>query len=149
MKTKTNAEDTRNLLLKEHALLRGQLAEQKEKCKEITEKIDKVNRDLVQCQSIEAKSDPELQGIVEDYDKALREVKDKYFQMIQRVREHWLSRADVVATFMEARNLTFETAQVQYARMKKIFNNEEILQLLEQGLNLEVTLKPDYKLARK
>lgn len=58
--------------------------------------------------------------------------------MIETVLTEKISRADVVATLMKARKVTYETAQSQYSRMKNIWSNPDILAQLKAG---EITLK--------
>lgn len=75
---------------------------------------------------------------VQGYDQHIQEAESYYVQMIELVLTEKISRADVVATLMRARGITFETAQSQYSRMKKMWEKPEILDQLKKG---EITLK--------
>jgi hypothetical protein len=81
---------------------------------------------------------PKLLEAVQGYDKHVQEAETYYVQMIELVLEHKINRADVVATLMRARGITFETAQSQYSRMKNLWSDPTILQKLKNG---EITLK--------
>lgn len=75
---------------------------------------------------------------ISGYDQHVAEAESYYIQMIELVLTEKISRADVVATLMRARSITFETAQSQYSRMKGIWSNPDILAKLKSG---EITLK--------
>lgn len=79
-----------------------------------------------------------LLAAISSYDQHIQEAETYYVEMIELVLTEKISRADVVATLMRARKITFETAQSQYSRMKKMWENPEVLKQLKAG---EITLK--------
>lgn len=86
----------------------------------------------------EPKPHPKLLAAISNYDQHIQEAETYYVEMIELVLTEKINRADVVATLMKARKITFETAQSQYSRMKKMWENPEILKQLKNG---EITLK--------
>lgn len=87
---------------------------------------------------VAAEANEELVGIMETYDENVAAAEKSFVEMIEYIQENQLDRATVIASMMKARGLTFEAAQVQYSKMKKIFNNEEVLADLKAG---KITLK--------
>lgn len=91
-----------------------------------------------------AKAKPEptanegLVAVLEQYDVAVEQAETFFIEFVEYIQEHQLDRATVVASMMKARSVTFETAQSQYSRMKKLLNNEEVLADLKAG---KITLK--------
>lgn len=81
---------------------------------------------------------PKLLAAITKYDEHIQEAETYYVEMIELVLTEKISRADVVATLMKARKVTFETAQSQYSRMKKMWEKPEILEQLKKG---EITLR--------
>lgn len=86
----------------------------------------------------EAKVHPTLLEKIKSYDESVQQAESYYVEIIKIIQTEKVSRADVVATLMRARGITFETAQSQYSRMKNIWQNPEVLKQLENG---EITLK--------
>lgn len=86
----------------------------------------------------EATANEELVGLFESYDEKVQEAEEIFVQLVELIQEKQLDRATVVASMMQARGINYESAQSQYSRMKKIFNNEEVLQELKDG---KITLK--------
>ena len=86
----------------------------------------------------EATPHPKLLEAIKGYDSHIREAETYYVSIIELVLENKINRADVVATLMKARGISFETAQSQYSRMKKMWENPDVLQKLKNG---EITLK--------
>lgn len=86
----------------------------------------------------EAKVHVGLLECIKQYDTHVAEAETYYIEMIEIIQTEQISRADVVATMMKARGISFETAQSQYSRMKGIFSNKEVLEKLKNG---EITLK--------
>jgi hypothetical protein len=75
---------------------------------------------------------------VEKYDETVAQAETYFIELVEFIQTKQLDRATVVASMMRARGITFETAQSQYSRMKKIFNNETVLEELKAG---KITLK--------
>ena len=86
----------------------------------------------------EAKVHQGLETLIKSYDTACEKAESYYIQIIEEIQKNKISRADVVATLMRARGITFETAQSQYSRMKGIWQNEEVLKQLKAG---EISLR--------
>jgi len=86
----------------------------------------------------EAKVHDALLNKIKAYDETMQKAESYYVDIIKIIQTEKVSRADVVATLMRARGITFETAQSQYSRMKNIWQNPEILKQLENG---EITLR--------
>lgn len=86
----------------------------------------------------EATANEELVGLFESYDEKVQEAEEIFVELVELIQEKQLDRATVVASMMQARGINYESAQSQYSRMKKIFNNEEVLQELKDG---KITLK--------
>lgn len=83
-------------------------------------------------------ANPGLVAILEEYDTAVEQAETFFIQFVEYIQTNELDRATVVASMMKARGVTFETAQSQYSRMKKLLNNEEVLADLKAG---KITLK--------
>lgn len=86
----------------------------------------------------EATANAELVGLFESYDETVAQAESIFVELVELIQTKQLDRATVVASMMKARGVNYETAQSQYSRMKKIFNNEEVLQELKDG---KITLK--------
>lgn len=86
----------------------------------------------------EAKVHPALEALIKSYDTTVQKAESYYVEIIETVQRDKISRADVVATLMRARGISFETAQSQYSRMKGIWQNPEVLRQLKSG---EITLR--------
>lgn len=87
---------------------------------------------------VEAKADEELVALFEGYDENVAAAEKSFIELLEHIQEKQLDRATVVASIMKARGCNFETAQQHYARMKKIYNNEEVLADLKAG---KITMK--------
>lgn len=79
-----------------------------------------------------------LVSLFEKYDEKVSEAESYFVQLVEHIQTNELDRNTVVASMMRARGITYETAQSQYSRMKKIFNDETVLQELKEG---KITLK--------
>lgn len=86
----------------------------------------------------EATANEELVALFEKYDEGVRQAESYFVELVEFIQDNNIDRATCVASMMIARGLNFETAQTQYSRLKKIFNNEEVLQELKDG---KITLK--------
>ena len=86
----------------------------------------------------EATPNPELVKIIESYDGKVEEAESFFIKWVECVQENQLDRDTVVVSMMKARGVTYETAQSQYSRMKKLLNDENVLQELKEG---KITLK--------
>ncbi len=86
----------------------------------------------------EPEANEELVGLFEKYDQVVEQAETYFIEMVEHIQKNQLDRATVVKSMMKARGITYETAQSQYSRMKKIFNNEEVLKDLKEG---NITLK--------
>lgn len=86
----------------------------------------------------EAKPNEELVGLFVDYDENVEKAESSFIKMVEFIQTNEVDRATVVLSMMKARKCTYETAQSQYSRMKKILNNEEVLNDLKNG---NITLK--------
>jgi hypothetical protein len=82
---------------------------------------------------VEATPNEELVGLFVQYDETVEKAESYFIQLVELIQKRQLDRATVVVSMMRARKITFETAQSQYSRMKKIFNNEEVLKELKDG----------------
>lgn len=81
----------------------------------------------------DAKPNEELIGLFESYDEHVAAAEKAFVEMVEFIQENQIDRATVIASMMKARSLSFESAQKEYGTMKKIFNNEEVLQELKDG----------------
>ena len=86
----------------------------------------------------EAKVHTGLLTLIKGYDDTVAKAESYYIEITELIQSEKLSRADVVATLMKARGITYESAQSQYSRMKQIWQNPEVLAKLKSG---EITLK--------
>lgn len=86
----------------------------------------------------EAKVHTNLLEKIKLYDESVAKAESYYVEIIEIIQTEKVSRADVVATLMKGRGISFETAQSQYSRMKNIWQSPEVLQQLKDG---EITLK--------
>lgn len=88
---------------------------------------------------VEAVANEELVALFESYDEAVSKAESYFVELVEYIQDHQVDRATVVASMMRARGINYETAQSQYSRMKKIYNNEEVLQELKDGkINLKI-----------
>lgn len=92
--------------------------------------------------AVKVKAEPvaneQLVAILEQYDLKVEQAESFFIEFVEFIQENQLERGIVVASMMKARSITFESAQSQYSRMKKLLNNEEVLQELKDG---KITLK--------
>lgn len=86
----------------------------------------------------DAKPNEELVGLFESYDEAVAKAESVFVELVELIQDKQLDRNTVVVSMMQARGINYETAQTQYSRMKKIFNNEEVLEELKAG---KITMK--------
>jgi len=87
---------------------------------------------------VEPKPNEQLVSIFVKYDEVVEQAESYFIELVEFIQKNQLPRDTVVASMMRARKITYETAQSQYSRMKKIFNNEEVLAELKEG---KITLK--------
>lgn len=73
-----------------------------------------------------------------NYDSAMAEAERFYVEIIELIQGSNISKADVIATIMDARKIAYETAAGHFTKMKNIWTSPEILQKLKAG---EITLK--------
>lgn len=83
-------------------------------------------------------SNPRLVAALRSSDEAKMVFKTSLITIATIVQEEQLTRAEVVASLMEARSIEKTSADSEYSRMKGLLNNPEIL---EQFKNGEITLK--------
>lgn len=86
----------------------------------------------------EAKPNEALVAIFEKYDEVVSQAESYFVELVEYIQKNEIDRNTVVASMMKARQITYEAAQSQYSRMKKIFNDENVLQELRDG---KITLK--------
>lgn len=86
----------------------------------------------------DAKPNEELVGMFESYDEHVAKAEAAFVELVEFIQEKQLDRNTVVISMMIARSINYETAQTQYSKMKKIFNNEEVLEDLKAG---KITMK--------
>jgi len=86
----------------------------------------------------EAKPNEELVGLLTRYDEHVEEAQTYYVEFCEFVQNNQIGRAEVTASIMKARGVTFETASSQYSRMKGILSDKKVLQDLKDG---KITLK--------
>jgi hypothetical protein len=72
------------------------------------------------------------------YDEQVASAEKAFIELVEYIQEHQLDRATVIVSMMKARGISYESAQAKYGTLKKIFNNEEVLQELKDG---KITLK--------
>lgn len=80
----------------------------------------------------------ELVHLLEAYDENVEKAEGSFIAMVEFIQKNQLPRAVVVASMMKARGIGFESADTQYSRMKKLLNNQEVLDELKSGA---ITLK--------
>lgn len=83
-------------------------------------------------------SNPRLVAALQASDQAEGAFKSSLVLISTIVQEEQLTKAEVVASLMKARNIEKVSAEGQYSRMKGLLNNPEIMQQLASG---EMTLK--------
>lgn len=81
----------------------------------------------------EAAPNVELVALFEAYDENVKAAEKKFIELVEFIQENDLDRATVIASMMIARGINFESAQSQYSRMKKMYNNPEVLEELKSG----------------
>ena len=86
----------------------------------------------------EAAPNIECVALFEAYDEAVSTAEKTFIELIELIQEKQLDRATVIASMMKARGISYESAQTEYSKMKKIFNNEEVLEELKAG---KITMK--------
>lgn len=86
----------------------------------------------------EATPDVECVALFESYDENVAAVEKSFIALVEHIQEKQLDKATVVASMMKARGITYESAMTQYSTMRKIFNNEEVLEELKAG---KITMK--------
>jgi DNA-binding transcriptional regulator YhcF (GntR family) len=80
----------------------------------------------------------ELVQLLTKYDENVEAAEASFIDFVEFIQKNQVPRPVVVASFMKARKVTFETAESQYSRMKKLLNNQEVLDELKAG---KITLK--------
>lgn len=85
-----------------------------------------------------AKPNEELVSLFESYDEYVAKAEAKFVELVELIQEKQLDRNTVVVSMMQARGINYESANSQYSRMSKIFNNEEVLEELKAG---KITMK--------
>lgn len=83
-------------------------------------------------------SNPRLVSAIQGFDAARAQAKTFLVDVATIVQEEQCTKAEVVASLVEARGCTEKTAKEQYSRMKKILSDPEALEALRNG---EVDLK--------
>lgn len=83
-------------------------------------------------------SNPRLVAALKASDQAKMAFTGTLVAIATVTQEEQLTRAEVVASLMEARAVTKETAESQYSRMKKLLTDPELLEQLKNG---EIDLK--------
>lgn len=86
----------------------------------------------------EAAANEDLVALFESYDEGVKEAEKRFIDLVEFIQDKQMDRATVIASMMIARGISYDSAQTQYSRMKKILNNEEVLQELKDG---KITLK--------
>lgn len=85
-----------------------------------------------------AEVSPELVVCIEAYDNNVEKAEQSFIEMVRYIQQNEIPKATVVVSLMKARNITFETAQTHYSKMKKLLNDEAVLKELEEG---KITMK--------
>jgi hypothetical protein len=80
----------------------------------------------------------ELVTCIETYDGNVERAEQSFIEMVEYIQKNEISKATVVVSLMKARNITFETAQTHYSKMKKLLNDEAVLAELKSG---QITMK--------
>lgn len=78
-------------------------------------------------------SHAELVATLKSVDEAKGQLKSYLIDAATIVQEEQLSRAEVVLSIMEARDVEKSTAESQYSRMKKLFTDPDTLEQLRNG----------------
>lgn len=86
----------------------------------------------------EAAANEELVSLFEGYDEGVKQAETLFVALVEFIQDNQVDRATVVASMMKARGINYESAQSQYSRMRKILNDEEVLEDLKSG---KITLK--------
>ena len=83
-------------------------------------------------------ANPTLVAIYSEYNTTVEKAESLFVKFARAVSDGQYDRGTVVASIQKARNCTYETADQQYSRIKKLLNDEETLKALEAG---EITLR--------
>lgn len=75
----------------------------------------------------------ELVSLIRDFDSKKEEVKSAYVEMGKFAQENQLTKAEVIASIVEARGCEKKTAEQQYSRYKALFTDPDALAKLEEG----------------
>lgn len=75
-----------------------------------------------------------LVAALQGHDQAKKEAKSYLIEMATIVQEEQLSKEEVIASIMSARDCDRKYAGEQYSRMKSILNSPETLQELKDGI---------------
>lgn len=79
-------------------------------------------------------ANPRIVAALTSYDATLTQAKSYLVDLATIVQEEQCTKAEVVASIMQARpNITEKTAKEQYSRLKKILNSPESLEALRTG----------------
>lgn len=81
----------------------------------------------------EAVASAELVALFEKYDEGVKQAESYFIELVEFIQDNQIDRATCIASMMQARGINYETAQTQYSRMRKIYNDEEVLQELKDG----------------
>lgn len=87
---------------------------------------------------VEAVANEELVNLLVKYDENVAKAESMFIEFVEFIQANQLPRPVIVASMMKARGISFESADTQYSRMKKLLNNQEVLQDLKDG---KITLK--------
>lgn len=81
----------------------------------------------------EAKPNPEVVELISTFDSDVKKAEESFIALVAFIQENEVDRATVIASMMQARGISYESAQKEYGKMKKIFNNETVLEELKSG----------------
>lgn len=86
-----------------------------------------------------ATSVPEIVKLVNAVDNSVKRAEKAILNLVKACQRHQHTRATMVASFMEARGITYETAQCDYSRMRRMLNDPDFIKDFEAGLyNLQL-----------
>lgn len=83
-------------------------------------------------------ANPRLVAALQSYESSIQQTQSYLVNVAEIIQNEQLTKAEVVASIMEARGVEKVTAESQYSRMKKIFSDPETLEALRTG---EIDLK--------
>lgn len=110
----------------------------KEMAQDLINLVD--GRDSVGQQTVEDESS--IIELIKTYDACVEKTKEALIDLCDKVQHVQPDRELMVASIMNARDITKPTAEAQWSRFKKVLMNEDTIKQIEDG-NFQLSIKTD------